>query len=310
MTDSAISIIGLRKTYAPSRRSPAEKEALRSVDLAIPRGMVFGLLGPNGAGKSTLINILAGLVKKSAGTVRINGLDLDADPRATRYQIGVVPQEVVLDPFFSVYEALEYYGGYYGIPKAKRRTKELLAALTLTDKQHVNSRRLSGGMKRRVLIAKALVHSPPIVILDEPTAGVDVELRSQLWDYVRVLNKQGTTVMLTTHYLEEAESLCDRVAIINHGTIIANDTVKGLKKLLDYKKLILRFSDAVKEVPKTLEAFKVEQPDAHTLTITYQPSKTSIEELLHFTKQANLAINDLSTEEPDLEDVFRKMVAG
>jgi ABC-2 type transport system ATP-binding protein len=210
MTDAAIQIDNLQKTYAGG------KVALGGVTFDVPRGQIFGLLGPNGAGKSTLINILSGMVKKTGGSARVWGFDIDEHPRNAKASIGIVPQEILFDPFFTPFEALELQAGLYGVPKAKRRSMELLRAVFLEDKAGAYSRTLSGGMKRRLLVAKAMVHSPPILVLDEPTAGVDVELRQQLWGYVRELNAQGVTIVLTTHYLEEAEELCDRIAIINH----------------------------------------------------------------------------------------------
>ena len=222
MSEAAISILDLHKTYQGGKR------ALDGISLDVPRGGIFGLLGPNGAGKSTLINILAGLVNKSGGSASIWGFDIDQHPRNAKRSIGVVPQEILFDPFFTPKEALELQAGLYGIPKAERRTAELLRAVHLEDKADAYSRTLSGGMKRRLLVAKAMVHSPPILVLDEPTAGVDVELRQQLWNYVRSLNAQGVTIVLTTHYLEEAEQLCDRIAIINHGRLIANEATRIL----------------------------------------------------------------------------------
>ena len=222
MSEAAISIRDLQKTYADGKR------ALDGVTIDVPRGGIFGLLGPNGAGKSTLINILAGLVTKSGGSATIWGFDIDEHPRNAKRSIGVVPQEILFDPFFTPKEALEIQAGLYGVPKADRRTMELLRAMRLEDKADAYARTLSGGMKRRLLVAKAMVHSPPILVLDEPTAGVDVELRQQLWGYVRGLNAQGVTVVLTTHYLEEAEKLCDRIAIINHGRLIANEATRTL----------------------------------------------------------------------------------
>ncbi|NDF12609.1 MAG: ABC transporter ATP-binding protein [Proteobacteria bacterium] len=304
---SAIHIENLTKHYR-SRKSAERKEALKGISLDIPKGCIFGLLGPNGAGKSTLINILAGLTVKTSGTVCINGIEQDKDPRATRFELGVVPQEVVLDPFFNIRETLEYHAGYYGIPKAKRRTDEILEALHLTDKAGVNSRRLSGGMKRRVLIAKALVHNPPILILDEPTAGVDVELRTQLWDYVQELNRRGTTILLTTHYLEEAERLCDYIAIINHGQIIANDKTSALKQTLDQKQLTIKFTEPQKKVPAFLKTMDFVQGDSQTFTIRYKRSKTSVDALLQKIHGSKLKISDISTHEPDLEDIFRHLV--
>src|SRR5690349_21169139 len=222
MTAAAISIDALEKTYAGGKR------ALDKVSIDVPRGEIFGLLGPNGAGKSTLINILAGLVNKSGGSVTIWGFDIEKHPRNAKASIGIVPQELVFDPFFTPRETLEIQAGLYGVPKERRRTDQLLRAVRLEDKAEAYSRTLSGGMKRRLLVAKAMTHSPPILVLDEPTAGVDIELRQQLWAYVRELNVEGVTIVLTTHYLEEAENLCDRIAIINHGRLIANETTRTL----------------------------------------------------------------------------------
>ncbi len=303
----AIHISGLVKRYC-NRKTGAMSKALECVDLQVPRGAFYGLLGPNGAGKSTLINIIAGLTIKTDGKVAVNGIDLDEDPRNVRQSVGVVPQEVVLDPFFTIRETLEFHAGYYGVPKTKRRTDAILEALRLTDKAHLNSRRLSGGMKRRVLIAKALVHSPPILILDEPTAGVDVDLRIQLWDYVRELNRHGTTVLLTTHYLEEAEELCDTISIINHGRIIATDSTKNLVKLIDRKHITFSFEQELKAVPKAFRRFEPKLMDGHSLTLCYHRGKTSIDELLELVRKARLTIRDLSTKEPDLEDTFRYLV--
>src|SRR5436190_9601410 len=222
MDEAAIRIESLSKTYEGG------KLALNDVSFDVPRGQIFGLLGPNGAGKSTLINILAGLVVKTSGKVVIWGFDIDEHPRNAKRSIGVVPQEIIFDPFFTPRETLEIQAGLYGIPPAERQSDALLTAMHLTDKANAYSRTLSGGMKRRLLVAKAMVHSPPLLVLDEPTAGVDIELRQQLWAYVRSLNEQGVTVVLTTHYLEEAEELCDRIAIINHGKLIANEPTREL----------------------------------------------------------------------------------
>src|SRR6201985_352358 len=222
MDPPAIRIESLCKTYEGGKR------ALDGVTFDVPRGQIFGLLGPNGAGKSTLINILAGLVNKPAGKDEIWGFDIDEHPRNAKRSIGIVPQEILFDPFFTPREALEIQAGLYGVPKAKRHTMELLRAVHLEDKANAYARTLSGGMKRRLLVAKAMVHTPPVLVLDEPTAGVDIELRQQLWAYVRHLNELGTTVVLTTHYLEEAQELCDRIAIINHGRLIANEPTSSL----------------------------------------------------------------------------------
>ena len=223
----AIEARGLDKTYRAQGKGTAV-HALKAIDLAIPRGSFFGLLGPNGAGKSTFINILGGLVVKSGGTASIWGHDIDADPMNARGAIGIVPQELNMDPFFSPGEALEIQAGYYGVPKSERRTEEILRAVGLWDKRDAYARTLSGGMKRRLLVAKAMVHGPPVLVLDEPTAGVDVELRRQLWDYVRSLHASGVTIVLTTHYLEEAQELCDTIAIINHGNVIACEPTSKL----------------------------------------------------------------------------------
>ncbi|HNR78474.1 MAG TPA: ABC transporter ATP-binding protein, partial [Parvularculaceae bacterium] len=218
--DAAISARGLKKTYAAAKKSPA-KEALKGVDLDVPVGSIFGLLGPNGAGKSTFINILAGLVTKTGGAASVWGFDIDKNPRQARAAIGVVPQEINMDVFFTPKEALDIQAGLFGVPKSERRTMEILSALGLEDKANAYVRMLSGGMKRRLLVAKAMVHAPPILILDEPTAGVDIELRKQLWDYVLKLHAQGVTIVLTTHYLEEAQELCDTIAIIHNGAVVA-----------------------------------------------------------------------------------------
>src|SRR6056297_3743570 len=227
MPENAIEVRGLRKVYA-GRGGTAPKEALKGIDLDIPAGSIFGLLGPNGAGKSTFINILAGLVVKTSGTVRIWGFDQDVNPRQSRASIGVVPQELNLDPFFAPRAALEVQAGLYGVPKSQRRSDEILRLVGLEDKAEAYARTLSGGMRRRLLLAKALVHTPHVLVLDEPTAGVDIELRQMLWENVRRLNREGMTVILTTHYLEEAEEMCDEIAIINQGDLVARDSTANL----------------------------------------------------------------------------------
>ncbi|PVA07569.1 ABC transporter ATP-binding protein [Thalassorhabdomicrobium marinisediminis] len=299
---NALEITGLRKTYAASKRSPA-KEALKGVDLAVPRGSIFGLLGPNGAGKSTLINILAGLVNKSAGQVRIWGFDQDENPRQSRAAIGIMPQEPNLDPFFTPRGSLDVQAGLYGVPKSQRRTEELLELTGLSDKAEAYARSLSGGMRRRLLLGKALVHSPQILVLDEPTAGVDIELRNQLWDNVRRLNEEGMTIILTTHYLEEAEQMCDQIAIINHGTVIANDTTANLLGQLETKTMVITPDGgaALPALPAGIDG--VQRPDG-TLAFTYKTSQTRADEVLNLVSAAGLTIKDVRTEEPDLEDVF------
>ncbi|MCI5049346.1 MAG: ABC transporter ATP-binding protein [Rickettsiales bacterium] len=305
--DPAIRISQLRKTYRDGKKGE-EKEALKGIDLEVPRGSFFGLLGPNGAGKSTMINIMAGLTLKSSGTVEICGYDIIDQTRKARMSLGVVPQELVLDTFFTVRQALEITAGYYGIPKAKRRTQEIIDAMGLTDKADVSARRLSGGMRRRLLVGKALVHSPDVLILDEPTAGVDVELRTQLWEYVRKLNEAGTTIVLTTHYLEEAEELCDEIAIINHGEIIAHEKKEALMQGFDSKELVLTLEQTITEIPEALKDLQTGICDGK-LVIKYQPSQTSFASLMERVNKAGLSICDLSTREVDLEDVFRHLTS-
>ncbi|MBL0318914.1 MAG: ABC transporter ATP-binding protein [Alphaproteobacteria bacterium] len=304
MQSSALICEGLLKTYRATAKRPA-KDALKGIDLAIPQGSFFGLLGPNGAGKSTLINILAGLVNKTGGKVHVQHWDIDTHMRQAKFNIGIVPQELILDPFFTVYEALENHAGYYGIAPKDRKTNEIIKALKLEDKAHNKPRSLSGGMRRRLLVAKALVHSPSILVLDEPTAGVDVELRQQLWEYVKELNRQGTTVLLTTHYLEEAEALCDQIAIINHGRIIASESKSTLMKRLNRKTVRIQLQDALTAIPASLAVYEAILIDAHTLEISYKTSEVVFEAILFAIKAAGLTILDLSTKEPNLEAVFR-----
>jgi ABC-2 type transport system ATP-binding protein len=302
----AVAVKGLDKTYASSGKRPA-KEALQHIDLAIPRGSLFGLLGPNGAGKSTLINILAQMVLKTAGEVTVWGFDLDHSPRDVASAIGVVPQELNIDPFFTPRELLDLQAGLYGVPRAERRTDEILDALGLADRAEAYARTLSGGMRRRLLVAKALVHSPPVLVLDEPTAGVDVELRQQLWNYVRNLNAKGVTVLLTTHYLEEAEQLCDRIAIINHGRVIACDTTIALLRRLDAKELSIIVDHDLAGIPDSLSGFDAILKDSRRLVVRYQPSRTRVAEILSAVQEAGLEIVDLSTLEADLEDLFLQL---
>jgi ABC-2 type transport system ATP-binding protein len=305
MSESAIALQGLTKTYAGG------KQALRGIDLEIPRGSIFGLLGPNGAGKSTTINILAGLVNKTGGKARIWGFDIDEHPRNAKASIGIVPQELVFDAFFTPFETLELQAGLFGVPKSQRRTMELLRAVRLDDKAHVYSRTLSGGMKRRLLVAKALVHNPPVLVLDEPTAGVDIELRQQLWDYVRTLHAAGTTVVLTTHYLEEAESLCDRIAIINHGQVVANDATHRLLGAMGDKVLEVVIDADLDAVPAALSGCKaVELKGPRTLVITYDKRNNNAGAVLAMVAGAGLGVVDVSTREADLEDVFLELTRG
>jgi ABC-2 type transport system ATP-binding protein len=303
MSSPAIEIKGLTKTYAASKKAPA-KTALHGVDLTIPRGSIFGLLGPNGAGKSTMINILAGLVNKTSGTAEICGYDINSQTRQARASIGIVPQEIAMDVFFTPYQALELQAGYYGVPKSERRSEEILAALGLADKRDAYVRQLSGGMKRRLLIAKALVHNPPVLILDEPTAGVDIELRRQLWAYVEKLHAAGTTIILTTHYLEEAEALCDQIAIIHNGRIVANEPKTSLLSRLDKKVLRITPMESLSDLPDALSGLNASlSVDGH-IVIEYRSGTDSVTGLLNQVKAAGVSIADLRTEEADLEDVF------
>jgi ABC-2 type transport system ATP-binding protein len=308
MSEPAIRIEALSKTYAGKDTAP--KRALNEVSFDVPRGQIFGLLGPNGAGKSTLINILAGLVVKSSGSVTVWGFDIDAHPRNAKRSIGVVPQEIIFDPFFTPREALEIQAGLYGIPPAERISDALLAAMHLTDKANAYARTLSGGMKRRLLVAKAMVHSPPILVLDEPTAGVDVELRRQLWDYVRQLNREGVTVVLTTHYLEEAEQLCDRIAIIHHGRVIANEPTRALVSRAQEKAVVVTFDSDIIEVPTNRCFQDIALIDERTLEITYRKDQVNAGEVLAALTADGLTIVDVSTREPALEDVFLSLVSA
>lgn len=306
LPDLAVSITGLTKVYR-GQNGAVEKKALANVDLSVPRGSFFGLLGPNGAGKSTMINIMAGLVNKTSGSVRIWDFDIEAEERRARCAIGIVPQELNLDPFFTPRETLEVQAGLYGVPKAERHTDEILESVGLADKADAYSRTLSGGMRRRLLIAKAMVHSPPILVLDEPTAGVDVELRQTLWKTIKEMNARGTTILLTTHYLEEAEELCDEIAIINHGQVVACDTTDALLKQLDNKTVVIILSQPLSQVPEAMARFEPRQPTPLQLEFTYRPSSTAMLEILQAAHECQLPIADIATEEVDLEDIFLQL---
>lgn len=313
-TEPAIRIANLTKRYAAPKGAKgadaAGKLALDGVSFDVPQGAIFGLLGPNGAGKSTLINTLAGLVNKTSGSVEIWGFDIDRDRRNASRAIGIVPQEIVFDPFFSPFEVLENQGGFYGIPAGQRRSEELLAAVHLSDKRNAYARALSGGMKRRLLIAKAMVHSPPILVLDEPTAGVDVELRRQLWELVTELNREGVTVVLTTHYLEEAEELCDTIAIINHGKLIANKPTRELVAMAREKIVRLEVADDIAALPQAEVFGACEMINPRTLEITYDRDRASAGQVLALVQQAGHTILDVTTREPDLEDVFVQLTSA
>ena len=302
MSQNAIELERVAKTYGGQGKSPA-KEALKGIDLSIPAGSIFGLLGPNGAGKSTLINILAGLVNKTSGKVRIWGFDQDVNPRQSRAAIGVMPQELNLDPFFSPRGALEVQAGLYGVPKSERRTDEILDMIGLADKADAYARSLSGGMRRRLLLGKALVHNPHILVLDEPTAGVDIELRQMLWRNVRRLNDDGMTIILTTHYLEEAEAMCDEIAIINHGDLIVRDTTAALLGRLDAKTLVITPETAPDALPD-IGGVKVTQRAGGKIAFDFRKSEINPGAILDAVRSAGIVLRDVATEEPDLEDVF------
>jgi ABC-2 type transport system ATP-binding protein len=310
MTDApAISIRNLVKRYAGHKGAPG-KLALDDVSFDVPQGQVFGLLGPNGAGKSTLINTLAGLVMKTSGSASIWGFDIDTDMRNAKRAIGIVPQEVVFDPFFTPFEVLENQAGLYGVAKPLRRSMELLRAVHLEDKRDAYARTLSGGMKRRLLIAKAMVHSPPVLVLDEPTAGVDVELRRQLWELVGEMNAEGVTVVLTTHYLEEAEQLCERIAIIDHGKLITNQTTRDLIGMAREKVVVLTLDRDFAELPGNPVFHKCERAGERAVAITYDRDKANAGQVMALVQQQGFGIVDVTTREPDLEDVFVSLTSG
>ena len=305
----AIAARGVAKTYT-GPRGGAPKQALKGFDLDIPAGTVFGLLGPNGAGKSTFINIMAGTVIKSAGTVRVWGTDIDENPRQARANIGIVPQELNIDAYFTPRETLEMQAGLFGVPSSERRTDEILEAVGLSEQAHSYARRLSGGMRRRLLVAKAMVHSPPILVLDEPTAGVDVALRQRLWDNIRSLNEAGVTIVLTTHYLEEAEALCDDIAILNHGQLVANKPKSALMAGARAKEVRLTLAGGTPDdLPAALAALGA-RPAEGGIAVRYDPSASSVGAIIAAVAAAGLEITDVTTDEPDLEEVFLKMTGS
>ena len=308
LPENAIEARGLVKVYPATRTTP-KMHALRGIDLAVPRGSMFGLLGPNGAGKSTFINILAGMTRKTAGSVSIWGRDIDARPRDARAAIGVVPQEIAADPFFTPKEALEVAAGMYAVPRKERRTMELLEALGLGDKAQSYVRQLSGGMKRRLMVAKAMAHDPPVLILDEPTAGVDVELRRQLWGYVRGLNARGVTIVLTTHYLEEAQELCDQIAIIHHGQVVACEPTPKLLARIDTRHVLVTPEEPVTAAPD-LAGFETKLTRTGGFSVSYRSGQSSVEQVLAAIRAAGVHIKDIATEDPDLEDVFVALTSG
>ena len=306
--DHAVEIRGLNKTYKATRRTE-EKKALSDVDLDIPKGSIFGLLGPNGAGKSTIINIMAGLVLKDVGSVHIWGFDIDVNERNAKCSIGIVPQEINFDPFFTPYESLELQAGLYGVPKSKRRSAEILDTVGLADKKDAYVRSLSGGMKRRLLVAKAMVHNPPILVLDEPTAGVDIELRRQMWDNVKALNEQGVTILLTTHYLEEAEELCDRIAIINHGCVVACEDKESLLRRVDSKEVLFQLDQEITSIPDGFDDYTAEIRYPNRLVIRYCTQMHSVGEIISILQEAGIGIVDVTTKQSDLETVFLSLTS-
>ena len=300
----AISIDGLKKTYNIGKNN--EFEAIKGINLKIPKKSIFGLLGANGAGKSTLINIIAGLVNKTEGKVIVWDNDIDFNQRNAKLAIGVVPQELVLDPFFTPLETLKYQSGFYGVPQSEQCIDEILESIGLKDKANAYARSLSGGMRRRLMIGKAMVHRPPILILDEPTAGVDVELRQTLWNEIKKLNKAGVTIILTTHYLEEAEEMCDSLAIVNKGKIVAEGKTTDMLKKLDRKELIITLE---KTIPKSFNIKNINAKliNANQIKISFKPSETNEGILIEKIYENNLKIKNINSVEPDLEDVFLEL---
>ena len=307
--NSAISVKNLNKIYKIN--SSSQKLALNNVTLDIPKGSIFGLLGPNGAGKSTFINILADLVKKTSGEVLVLGINQEKDLKKVKSLLGVVPQELNIDPFFTPYELLEIQAGLYGVSKKNRNTKNILEMLALTDKAHAYARTLSGGMRRRLLIAKAMVHDPDILILDEPTAGVDVELRANLWESIHLLNQRGKTIILTTHYLHEAEELCDTIGIIDNGSLIACDSKANITSLSDNKKLVISLNDSSNFNISNLEKLKIQFTiNNNILEINYKISEVEFKDILYALNTSGIDVLDMNIREPNLEDVFLKLTSG
>ena len=303
MTKSALTVENLTKVYLDSK-SKKENRALSNLTFEVKQGEVFGLLGPNGAGKTTFLSILGGTVTKTKGNVNVWGFNLDKNPRQVKASIGIVPQEVNLDAFFSPHKLLELQAGLYGITKKDRITDLILKMVSLEDKAYAYSRSLSGGMKRRLLIAKAMVHQPPILILDEPTAGVDVELRNNLWDNVKELNKEGVTIILTTHYLLEAQEMCDRIAIIDRGNLVALDTTQKLLERIQTKKINFKVKDIDLNKSLTMNGIQFVIKTKNLISITYEKSSIDFGEIINYLNHNEIKIEDISTEDGDLEDVF------
>ena len=302
---SVLTVKNLNKIY--SKKGSISTQALKNLNLQVKEGEIFGLLGPNGAGKSTFINILGGSVIKTGGEVNVWGFNLDKNPRQVRASIGIVPQEVNLDPFFSPKKLLELQAGLYGIKKKDRITDAILKLVSLEKQANSYSRSLSGGMKRRLLVAKAMVHQPPIIILDEPTAGVDVDLRKTLWQNLKSLNNQGVTIILTTHYLEEAEKMCDRIGILNHGELVALDTTENLLDRIQTKIVHFTIDKKSNITDNALESLKIILNNQNKLSVSYEKSKINIDIIISMLKEQNIKIIDISTDDGDLEDVFLRL---
>ena len=303
MNKFALSVENLTKIYS-NAKSKKPNKALNELNFEVKQGEVFGLLGPNGAGKTTFLSILGGTVVKTSGKVNVWGFDLDKNPRQVRASVGIVPQEINLDAFFSPKQLLDLQAGLYGIAKKDRITNLILKMVALEDKANAYSRNLSGGMKRRLLIAKAMVHQPPILVLDEPTAGVDVELRNNLWDNVKELNKEGVTIILTTHYLIEAQQMCDRIAIIDKGNLVALDTTENLLKRIKTKKINLKVKNISLNENLLMKDINFKINSKNSIAITYEKNSLDFGEIVNYLNQNNIEIEDISTEDGDLEDVF------
>ena len=305
MKKIALSLKNLTKIYKPNNTNSIT--ALNNLNLDVNEGEIFGLIGPNGAGKTTFINILGGTVIKTSGEVNVWGFNLDKNPRQIRASVGIVPQEVNLDPFFSPRKLLELQAGMYGIKKKDRITDQVLKIVSLEKHANSYARSLSGGMKRRLLVAKALVHQPPIIILDEPTAGVDVELRKNLWENVKQLNKQGVTIILTTHYLKEAELMCDRIGVLNKGNLVALDSTKNLLNRIQMKKVTFKLNNTIEINENMFKSLKIIYNKDNELSLSYDKNKIKIEEIIKFISSKNINIDDISTNDGDLEDVFLQL---
>ena len=303
MNKFALAVENLTKVYS-SPKTKKHNKALNELSFEVRQGEVFGLLGPNGAGKTTFLSILGGTVIKTSGKVNVWGFDLDQNPRQVRVSVGIVPQEVNLDAFFSPKKLLELQAGLYGISKENRITDLILKMVSLQDKANAYSRSLSGGMKRRLLIAKAMVHQPPILILDEPTAGVDVELRNNLWENVKALNKEGVTIILTTHYLIEAQEMCDRIAIINKGNLVALDTTEKLLERIKTKKINFKVKNIELNKNLMMKDINFKINSKNSILVTYEKNSLDFGEIINYLNENNIKIEDISTEDGDLEDVF------